>query len=128
MSLQEQQKRLLLACIIASVITGGVMYVVLTPSQTSTATNREKQRNSDIGPIKTPGASVQSNELWMQKINQESEIQNKKIDILEKIIHKQANHLTATENDPNQFDQLKQELAALKKQMEDQNKNGSIGV
>ena len=57
----------------------------------------------------------------MQKISQDSEIQSKKLDIIEKSLHKQAGALLnqASNSHPDQLTELKQELAALKKQIEE---------
>ena len=123
MSLQEQQKHLLLACIATAIMAGGIMYIVIAPPKITKSLATEV--GADIGPIKTPGATVGSNELWMQKISEDSQLQSKKLDVIEKVIHKQATNLLGTENNgsPDQFTELKQEIAALKKQIEEGPRN-----
>lgn len=120
MSLQEQQKHLLLACIATAIVASGIMYIVLAPTRSDTSKVQSQADQADIGPIKTPGATVQSNELWMQKISEDSAIQSKKLDVIEQVIHKQAKHLLSGESNggPDQFTELKQEIATLKKQIE----------
>lgn len=127
MSLQEQQKHLLLASMAAAVVAGGVMYIVLAPSQSNAAAAEKDRAPKPESPIKTPGATVQSNELWMQKMSEDSQIQNKKLDVLEKVLHKQLGQggitLPGSEQQAEKFTKLEQEIAALKKQIEGQNSN-----
>lgn len=123
MSLQEQQKHLLVACSLTALIVSGLMYTFVVPSgHKSTGIVHEKM---DVAAIKTPGSTVQSNELWMQKINQESELQSKKLALLENVFHKQLGQ--GGETPPNgetaqKFTQLEQAITALKKQIDDQGK------
>ncbi len=122
MNLHDQQKRLLLACIATALVMGIIMYLVLAPSK-STQPTKTIVDQTDIGPIKTPGATVQSNELWMQKISRNSELQGKKLDVIEKAFHKQATQLSLDNNTNPEFAKLAEEVALLKKQLDDQQKD-----
>lgn len=129
MNLQEQQKHLLLACIATAVMASGMMYIVLAPPRAKT--QKTQTEEAHIGPIKTPGSTVNSNELWMQKISEDSQIQSKKIDVIQNVINKKAKTFLEGEDNssPDQLMEIKQELAALKKQVaegpKDPNKNSN---
>lgn len=106
MKLIDKQKHLLFACIITAIVSGGLVYFLLSPP--STAQMVEPVVND---AIKTPGTTVQSNELWMQQMSQEAQMQNKKLAVLEQMAHKQATKETTEDATINQ---LKQELDELK--------------
>ena len=105
----EKQKRLLLVIIITAICSGGFVYILIAPNFQNKSI---PIKNS--APIHTPGATVQSNEVWMQQMSQESKTQNQKIELLEKIVTNQA----LTEKPSNtELDQIKQDLDVLKKKI-----------
>jgi conjugal transfer pilus assembly protein TraB len=106
LSVLEKQKRLLLVIIVTALGSGGFVYILITPSLHSKSTI---VKNSV--PIHTPGTTVQSNEIWMQQMSQESKLQNQKLDLLEKIVTKQA---LAEKPENTELAEIKQDLAALK--------------
>lgn len=85
------------------------MYVLISPNFVTKSTTTKKSTL-----IQTPGTTVQSNEIWMQQMSQESKLQNQKLDLLEKIVTKQA---LAEKPDSSELAEIKQELEALKQQI-----------
>lgn len=109
-SLWKKQKLLLLACTGTAVVSGTLVSLFLLPKERV----REIQGSPQKGSIKTPGATVNSNEIWMQGLSEETQLQSKKLDVLEQIVHKQ---IVKDKVDPQKFAQLQKELEAIKERL-----------
>lgn len=105
----EKQKRLLAIIIITAVCSGGFVYVLIAPSFHAKQTSIK-----NTVPIHTPGTTVQSNEIWMQQMSRDSKLQNQKLDLLEKIVTKQA---LAEKPENSELADIKQDLETLKQQI-----------
>lgn len=109
MGVLEKQKRLLAAIIITAICSGSFVYLLVAPNLHSKSVGAKK-----IVPIHTPGTTVQSNEIWMQQMSQESKLQNQKLDLLEKIMTKQV---VAEKPESAELAEIKRDLEALKQQI-----------
>lgn len=107
----EKQKRLLVVIIVTAICSGGLVYVLIAPSLHGKSSASIIQNRT---PIHTPGTTVQSNEIWMQQMSQESKLQNQKIDLLEKMVTKQA---FSEKSENPELMQIKQDLEILKQQI-----------
>lgn len=114
MNLLHQQRKLLFVIVSVIVLFFGVIYWLAVPP------SKPESVQTPAPQIQTPGTTVQSNEIWMQQMSQESKLQNKKLEVLESIVEKKL--LQGDEPDSHQeLAKIRQELEALKSQVAQQN-------
>ncbi len=111
MNVNQQQKRLLLVIVGGIILLGGLVYMVIFSEK------KVKSHHQQLPAyqIQTPGSTVHSNEVWMQKVDQETQLQRQKIQVLEQALEKQV----IGDKPPVQSDEvtaLRQEVEALKQE------------
>ena len=120
MSLWKKQRQLLLSCVGTALVTGTVVCFLVIPGDQKKSKPAFKPVNAQI---QTPKETVQSNELWMQQISEESKVQNKKLEVIEQIVQKQV--LKGNDPDLSKVDRLEKEIEFLKNHIQNNMPNSS---